>query len=651
MTPHHTHTEQPTLALDLIAPSPTNPRRRQQNEASNLKAWKLEELAESIRQHGVKSPIIVRPNPQHTEGDGRPPYELIAGERRWRASQLAGVPTIPYTLEAAMTDFDVLLLQVVENIQREDLHPLEEAEHYEKLMRAPNGLQGFATADDLAVALGKSRRFVYNRLALLKLGPAAREACYAGQISASVGLELANAVPEPTQQAKALKELIQGWAGEPYSARQAAAHLKKTYMLRLDRARFTTAEPLAGACACVECPKRTGANPDFFTDVKEGDLCLDATCYQAKTTAAHEALLQAARDEGATVISGEGATKLMRAGATKPHGFQLLDQPCIAFSDHPKPLRAAAGDKIAPSDMVFIDVPNSDAPVIVVSDAVAQRALKAKGLLKITAPVAPAPKKASKAKDGGAPLLAPVAAPNAPRVVQSTMDPLRDDPTDALFEGLLNFEVVPKASARTEAALANRRDTALTKARALLMAQALSRHMRSHDESGLPDDLAGLLLQQLIYSDVYVTVEVAAQMLDIEELLPPNRSHDQLLEWALHLDTEAATRMVILLLALQDPGPVLSMNGNARATGAALALDVDAVEAAAAAHVDQRLQLDLVKHGTPAAKGAGKKLAAAKPAVMYRCAATGSTWSGRGLQPKWLKVALADGKKLADFAA
>jgi len=623
----------PTLALDLITPSPTNPRRRQQNQASNLKAWKLEELAESIRQYGVKSPVIVRANPNYSEGNGRPPYELVAGERRWRASQLAGVKTIPYTLEE-LSDFDVLLLQVVENIQREDLHPLEEADHYAKLMRAPNGLQGFASAQELATALGKSTRLVYNRLALLKLGPEAREACFDGKISPSVALELAEGVPAGPDQVKALKELILGWAGEPFSARQTAAHLKKTYMLRLDRARFDTGATytiamtqggnrhVVDVSACGDCPKRTGANPDFFTDVKEGDLCQDAACFNAKTAAAHAQLLEAARDEGATVISGDAATKLMRAGASKPFGHQLLDQPCIAFSDHPKTLRAAVGNAITSKDLVFVDVPGSDAPVIVVSDEVAQRALKAKGLLKITAAMPPKPKAKPRAKDGGGALLAPEAPP--PRVVASAVDALlRDDPTDPLFESLLDFEVLPKGSGTNPTAIESRTLTAMRRARAMLMAQALSRHIRTHDEIGLPDGgrFANMVLVQLMYADAYVTTEVAAQMLDIEHTLPNDQSargFAQMSAWAWELDAELAARMSIMLMALQDPGPDQTIEHFARATGEAVGLDVDAVDAAARELVDKRLQLDLVRHADaapkkkPAAKPTAKKPAAKK---------------------------------------
>jgi ParB/RepB/Spo0J family partition protein len=129
-------TYDPRIALDLIVASRTNPR------ALTFDQAKLQELATSIASIGVMQPILVRPLPAErlagnqagARKDKRPVYEIVSGERRWRASQLAGARGIPRC--AAMTDDQVLEAQLVENLQRDDLHPLEEAEGYQRLCEA-----------------------------------------------------------------------------------------------------------------------------------------------------------------------------------------------------------------------------------------------------------------------------------------------------------------------------------------------------------------------------------------------------------------------------------------------------------------------------------------------------------------------------------
>jgi ParB family chromosome partitioning protein len=117
----------------------------------------LRELADSIREQGIVQPLIVRPS-----GDG---YELIAGERRWRAAQLAGLAEVPVIIREA-SDAAVLELALIENLQREDLNPLEEAQGYQQLIE-----QFHLRQEDVAARVGKSRVAVANALRLLKLPP------------------------------------------------------------------------------------------------------------------------------------------------------------------------------------------------------------------------------------------------------------------------------------------------------------------------------------------------------------------------------------------------------------------------------------------------------------------------------------------------
>jgi ParB family chromosome partitioning protein len=151
-----------TLAIDRIRPGKYQPRTRM-DEAS------LEELAQSIREQGIMQPILVRPV------DGAR-FEIIAGERRWRAAQRAGLADVP-ALVRSVPDQSALVLALIENIQREDLNPLEEADGIERLI-AEFGL----THEAAAKAVGRSRSAVSNLLRLRELSKPVQEYLMAGQL-------------------------------------------------------------------------------------------------------------------------------------------------------------------------------------------------------------------------------------------------------------------------------------------------------------------------------------------------------------------------------------------------------------------------------------------------------------------------------------
>jgi ParB family transcriptional regulator, chromosome partitioning protein len=140
--------------VETISPHPGQPRQ-------TFDPDKLEELVQTIHQKGVLSPVIVR-----SFGEG---YQLISGERRWRAAKLAGLHRIPAILRD-VSDRDALELSLIENIQREDLRPIEEARAYRSLLDLHGGTQ-----EDLARRLGKDRSTVANALRLLKLPPSVQD--------------------------------------------------------------------------------------------------------------------------------------------------------------------------------------------------------------------------------------------------------------------------------------------------------------------------------------------------------------------------------------------------------------------------------------------------------------------------------------------
>ena len=185
------------VAVDLISPNPRNPRR-------HFGDAELTDLAQSIREHGIVQPVIVRPAAQ---GQGR--YEIIAGERRWRAAQRAGLTEVPVIVRD-VSDRTALELAIIENVQRADLNAVEEALGYQQLIDDHSYTQA-----DLGQVIGKSRSHVANTLRLLKLPESIREMLVAGALSAGHARALVTAA-DPAGLANRIVE-------EGLSVRQAEA--------------------------------------------------------------------------------------------------------------------------------------------------------------------------------------------------------------------------------------------------------------------------------------------------------------------------------------------------------------------------------------------------------------------------------------------
>ena len=175
-----------SLPLDLISPGPYQPR-------SIFDADRMEELAESIRHQGVIQPILVR-------AQGENNYELIAGERRWRAAQIAGIENIP-AIVRKVPDEIAIAMALVENIQREDLNPIEEAT---ALRRLVDEFQ--MTHQEAGDSVGRSRSAVSNLLRLLELSGEVRELVDARHLE--MGHARALLTLEPSLQAKAAREVV-----------------------------------------------------------------------------------------------------------------------------------------------------------------------------------------------------------------------------------------------------------------------------------------------------------------------------------------------------------------------------------------------------------------------------------------------------------
>lgn len=206
------------VPIEFLSPNPKNPRR-------HFGDADLTDLAQSIREHGVVQPVVARPSPTQA---GR--YEIIAGERRWRAAQRAGLTEIPIIVRD-VNDRTALELAIIENVQRTDLNPVEEALGYQQLIDD----HGYTQAD-LGQVIGKSRSHVANTLRLLKLPDVIRDMLVDGALSAGHARTLVTA-EDPAGLAKRIVEeglsvrqaeaLAQMPTGAPTVKRQPAAPAQK----------------------------------------------------------------------------------------------------------------------------------------------------------------------------------------------------------------------------------------------------------------------------------------------------------------------------------------------------------------------------------------------------------------------------------------
>ena len=321
------------IPLDQLHDSPTNPRQHYPEEY-------LEELARNIGQVGrVLQPLLVRPrvpelfrslaDAADTAACG---YEIVFGHCRRRGAERAGLASVPCMVRS-MSDEEVLIAQVSENLQRRDVHPFEEAQGYRSLLDTSQ-----YTADDLAERFGKSRTYIYSRLKLLEAVPEVRRACVAGEIGAEAALLVARVGPHKLQE-KALAAIRalyrQGQSGKSHLAdggklshRVIRDLLQEKFTLKLSSAIFDIEDELLlpSAMNCVMCPKRAGNAPEFADVTKtedrsehtndhkaRSDVCTDPECFEAKRKAHLKREADKAAAAGAIVVTGNAAKAALSA--------------------------------------------------------------------------------------------------------------------------------------------------------------------------------------------------------------------------------------------------------------------------------------------------------------------------------------------------
>lgn len=301
------------LPIGALVPSPTNPRKR-------FDPIGLAELKTSVEQHGVLQPLLVRETNRRSD-EGSQVYEIIDGERRYRVARESGIPELPIHIIEASDD-QVREMQVVMNLQRQDVHPLDEADGYAELQEHLGSLQA------IAARVGKDIAYVAGRLKLRALSDLSRQAFTEQLITVDHALLLAKLGAEEQEQAlrytinqgatkreptealiveaaksKADKGHFGYW--EPASPLQVKEFVETHIDLELRRAPWdlADAELLPTAGACTDCPKNTVANTALFGDLAiEKATCMDSLCFNEKRKRFVELKVATTIEAGADVV-------------------------------------------------------------------------------------------------------------------------------------------------------------------------------------------------------------------------------------------------------------------------------------------------------------------------------------------------------------
>lgn len=307
------------LPVGQLHKSPSQPRRRGADKPLDP------DFLSSIEKKGVRSPIIVRVR----KAGG---WEIVFGHRRWEGSKLAKRETIPGIVRD-LTDEEVFEDQLIENVHREDMHPLDEADGFKRMMEKSG-----RSAQQIAEKIGRPLSYVAQRLKLVDLGKEARAALDKDKISLGVAMMIAR-IPS-TLQAEAIKNL---WEGMDYQ--QAKRRIEDHCLLQLSHAPFKLddATLVEKAGACTVCPKRTGQQRELFPDAGKADMCIDPVCYRGKLDAVWQIRKKEAAAGGTAILEGPAAVKAMSYSG----GYKKLDEDTWTGSGHKK-VRALFGKDLPP---------------------------------------------------------------------------------------------------------------------------------------------------------------------------------------------------------------------------------------------------------------------------------------------------------------
>lgn len=590
------------IPLDQLHESPFNPRKSFTG---------LAELAANIKSEGrIHQPLLVRPRIGPLFGDdpaAAAGFEIVFGHRRYRAAPMAELTTAPCRVRA-MTDAEVRSAQAAENLQRENIQAYEEAEGYQAMMTDDK-----LSAEAVAAKVGKSISHVYSRLKLLQAIPSVRQACEQGHYGAEVALLVAR-LRTPKLQEKALARIkachIDMADGGQKSFRYIRAELAENFTLKLKEAIFDREDVtlLPGAGACSACPKRSGNAPEFEdlateavsrwshteSQVKRGqpELCTDPDCWASKKQAHLKREAGRLEAAGHQVVQGNAARTAVGARGEVKGAF-------VALADVKALLKTKKDAKAPPT--VSIQNPR-DGTVV---KAVRLADLQAAGL--VSADKKPDTGAAQRERDEArqAKVRRKVADVHAQR-----LGLLRHVREVVAGRELGVFELRMAVAAALQGVGWEDRDTLATLYDVGSREDPV-RALQTKIDTMTAPELTRLLLDSLLVDDVRCTQEYQL-----------NHQPRPLLALADHYGIDAQAVMQASALPPEPPAEPTSTPSKAGA-GAK-------------------------KSGAAPAK---KSTAPAVRAVAFRCPDTGMTWSGRGLQPAWLRAALAQGKTLDSLRA
>lgn len=308
------------MKWSAIARSKTNPRKTFD---------KLTELAESLQEFGMLQELLVREKLDAKKGTT---HELVIGERRYRAAKIAGIEEVPVKIRV-LNDREVEEIQNVENAQREDVPPLEEAASYVRLIALDLNI------GQIAGKVGKSASYVAQRMRLADLIGSARVALENGQIYLGVAEQIAR-LAAPAQE-RVLEEAMRGsntmsrfddggdeGSPELMTASEVRNYIRAEFMLKLKLAPFDVSDPtlVPMAGSCTACPKRTGRQQDLFSDVADGDTCTDVDCFRKKSDTSFNTRAAAAPE---SVLTPAETEKAFSSGYIR-HDARFVDLDALA---------------------------------------------------------------------------------------------------------------------------------------------------------------------------------------------------------------------------------------------------------------------------------------------------------------------------------
>lgn len=274
----------------LINGDPNQPRKDFNDES-------LAELTRDIKQHGIIQPITVRPDPKTKvlspkELKDKKCFKIVCGERRFRAACNAGLSEIPCIVRD-LSDNEAFELQISENLQRNNINPMEESNAFQQLID-----RGIDTAEQIADKFGTSVKYVYDRLILQNVITDVQNAIKEGKLTISHGKQFAK-IPHFEQQ----KLWDQVCDDDTLTVAELKAEIRDTFKLKLEDAPFDIkdAKLVKKAGSCMKCQKRSGCRLVLFEEAEPGDFCFDKECWNTKVQASIDNIIEEYKAKGKEV--------------------------------------------------------------------------------------------------------------------------------------------------------------------------------------------------------------------------------------------------------------------------------------------------------------------------------------------------------------